>query len=140
VWPRRWIALAERLQINSVSCVNAAAQIAGLEALRGPQDAVETMRKAFDERRRAIVEELNEIPGFRCTTPKGAFYAFPNVTGTGQSSKVLADRLLDEAGVACLPGTSFGEHGEGYLRFSFANSLENIEEALRRMRELLGGG
>jgi len=137
VWPRRWIALAERLQINSVSCVNAAAQIAGLEALRGPQDAVETMRKAFDERRRAIVEELNEIPGFRCTTPKGAFYAFPNVTGTGIPSKKLEEMLLNQAGVSCLAGTSFGAMGEGFLRFSYANSLENIREGMRRVRECL---
>ena len=137
VWPRRWIALAERLQINSVSCVNAAAQIAGLEALRGPQDAVERMRQAFDERRKLIVAELNDIPGFRCTTPKGAFYAFPNVQGTGVRSRELETKLLQRAGVSCLAGTSFGALGEGYLRFSYANSTEQIREGMRRVRECL---
>ena len=137
VWPKRWIAHAERLQINSVSCVNAAAQIAGAAALQGPQDAVETMRKAFDERRRAIVAELNEIPGFRCTVPKGAFYAFPNVSGTGIGSKKLEEMLLEQAGVSCLSGTSFGAMGEGFLRFSYAASLETIREGMRRVRECL---
>ncbi len=137
VWPRALIAAAERLQINSVSCVNAAAQIAGMEALRGPQDAVEKMRKAFDERRRLIVAELNAIPGFRCTTPKGAFYAFPNIAGTGIPSRELETMLLQRAGVSCLSGTSFGALGEGYLRFSYANSSENIREGMRRVRECL---
>ena len=137
VWPKRWIAMAERLQINSVSCVNAAAQIAGLEALRGPQESVETMRRAFDERRKVIVEELNDIPGFRCTKPLGAFYAFPNVTGTGIPSRKLEELLLNQAGVSCLSGTSFGAMGEGFLRFSYANSLENIREGMRRVRECL---
>jgi len=137
VWPEALIAHAERIQINSVSCVNAAAQVAGMEALRGPQDCVETMRKAFDERRRLIVKELGEIPGFRCTVPKGAFYAFPNVSGTGVSSRELETKLLQRAGVSCLSGTSFGNLGEGYLRFSYANSPENIREGMRRVREIL---
>ena len=137
VWPKALIAHAERLQINSVSCVNAAAQLAGMEALRGPQDSVERMRKAFDERRQLIVKELGSIPGFRCTTPKGAFYAFPNITGTGIPSKELETTLLERAGVACLAGTSFGASGEGYLRFSYANSPENIREGMRRVRECL---
>jgi aspartate/methionine/tyrosine aminotransferase len=137
VWPAQWIDHAERLQINTVSCTNAATQIAGVEALRGPQDAVETMRQAFDERRGVIVDELNSIPGFSCVMPKGAFYAFPNTTGTGVSSRELEHRFLNDAGVACLSGTSFGALGEGYMRFSYANSVDNIREGLRRVRECL---
>ncbi len=137
VWPSNLIADAERLQINTNSCSAAATQMAGLEALRGPQDAVDTMRAAFDERRKIIVEELNNIPGFRCLEPKGAFYAFPNTSGTGISSRELEDRFLNVAGVACLSGASFGHLGEGYMRFSYANSIENIREGLRRVRECL---
>lgn len=137
VWPAHLIADAERLQINCNSCSAAATQMAGLEALRGPQDAVEKMRLAFDERRKIIVEELNAIPGFRCLVPKGAFYAFPNTSGTGISSRELERRFLYDAGVACLSGTSFGHLGEGYMRFSYANSVENIREGLRRVRECL---
>jgi aspartate/methionine/tyrosine aminotransferase len=111
--------------------------MAGVEALLGPQDAVETMRKAFDERRKLIVEELNAIPGFSCVVPKGAFYAFPNTSGTGVPSRELEARFLNEAGVACLSGTSFGKLGEGYMRFSYANSADNIREGLRRVRECL---
>jgi aspartate aminotransferase len=137
VWPRALVAHAERLQINSNSCTNAAAQIAGMEALRGPQDAVDRMRAAFDERRRLIVDELNAIPGFRCILPKGAFYAFANVAGTGTRSRDLESQLLREAGVSCLSGTSFGALGEGFLRFSYANSTDNIREGMRRIRECL---
>ena len=137
VWPKALIAQAERLQINSASCTNAAAQMAGMEALRGPQDAVETMRRAFDERRKLIVSELQSIQGFRCTTPKGAFYAFANVGGTGIPSRELERQLLERAGVSCLSGTSFGALGEGYLRFSYANSADNIREGMRRIRECL---
>ncbi|MHC4892865.1 MAG: pyridoxal phosphate-dependent aminotransferase [Planctomycetota bacterium] len=133
LWPKDLIAHAERLQINSVSCPSAPVQVAGIEALRGPQDAVDTMMKAFDERRKAIVEGLNRIPGFSCVTPKGAFYAFPNITGTGLSASELQDSLLTQAGVAILAGTSFGALGEGYLRFSYASSMENIERALERV-------
>jgi aspartate/methionine/tyrosine aminotransferase len=128
---------AERLQINCNSCTNAAAQIAGMEALRGPQDAVETMRKAFESRRSVIVDGLNAIPGFRCVMPKGAFYAFPNTSGTGIASRELERRLLQEAKVSCLSGTSFGAQGEGYLRFSYANSEDQLREGLRRVRECL---
>jgi aspartate/methionine/tyrosine aminotransferase len=137
VWPRALMPHAERLQINTVSCTNAAAQIAGMEALRGPQDAVDKMRRAFDERRKVIVQELNAIPGFRCTLPKGAFYAFANTSGTGIASRELETQLLNQAGVSCLSGTSFGASGEGFLRFSYANSLDNIREAMRRIRECL---
>lgn len=123
-----------RLVTNSVSCTAALVQRAGLEALTGSQDSVAQMRAAFRERRDAIVAGLNAVPGFRCALPQGAFYVFPNVTGVGWSSKKLAEYLLNEAGVACLSGTSFGAAGEGYLRFSYANSLGNIEKALARIR------
>lgn len=137
VWPKALVEHAVRLAVNVHSCVNAAAQWAGIEALRGPQDAVEAMVRAFDERRRVIVEELNAIPGFRCPMPGGAFYAFPNITGTGLSSRELQDRLLEEAGVAVVSGTSFGIFGEGYLRFSYAASTEAIREACARIRRWL---
>ncbi len=137
VWPRQLVDHAERIQINCNSCTNAAAQIAGMEALRGPQDAVDAMRRAFESRRKVIVEELNKIPGFRCVMPKGAFYAFPNTSGTGIPSRELERKLLVEAKVSCLSGTSFGALGEGYLRFSYANSEEQIREGLRRVRECL---
>jgi aspartate/methionine/tyrosine aminotransferase len=137
VWPKQLIEHAERLQINCNSCTNAAAQMAGMEALRGPQECVERMRKAFDGRRAVIVRELNGIPGFRCTTPKGAFYAFPNTSATGIASRELERKLLQEAGVSCLSGTSFGAMGEGYVRFSYASSEETIVEAARRIRECL---
>ncbi|MFT7667712.1 MAG: aspartate aminotransferase [Planctomycetota bacterium] len=137
VWPDQLIAHAERMQINTNSCTNAATQIAGIEALRGPQDAVDRMRTAFDERRAIIVEELNKIEGFSCTTPKGAFYAFANTSGTGLSSAELETRFLNDAGVASISGSSFGHLGEGYMRFSYANSAENIREGLRRVRQCL---
>jgi aspartate aminotransferase len=137
VWPKALIDIAERLQINSNSCPSAPVQWAGVEALRGPQDAVDAMMRAFDERRRAIVAGLNQIPGFSCVTPKGAFYAFPNVTKTGFKSKELEVKLLNEAGVAILSGTAFGALGEGYLRFSYAASLDEIREALKRVKDCL---
>jgi aspartate aminotransferase len=123
-----------RLQTNANSCVAGVVQYAGLEALTGPQDSVGKMVAAFKERRDVIVEGLNNIPGLTCLKPRGAFYAFPNSTRTDWDSPRLADYLLNEAGVACLSGTAFGDAGEGYLRFSYANSLENIKEALRRIR------
>jgi len=137
VWPRRWIAHAERLQINSNSCASAPVQRAGIAALRGPQEPVEKMVRAFDQRRQAIVAGLNSIPGFSCVTPQGAFYAFPNIRKTGRSSKELENELLLDAGVATVAGTAFGKFGEGYLRFSYANSLEKIEQALERVRVTL---
>ncbi len=137
VWPASLVAAATRLAINCHSCVNAATQYAGIEALTGPQDSVDRMVAAFDERRGVIVEALNAIPGFRCTEPGGAFYAFPDITGTGMGAAELQDRLLAEAGVATVAGTSFGVHGEGYLRFSYANSTDNIRQAARRIRECL---
>ncbi len=137
VWPAALVEPAIRLCINDHSCVNAAAQYAGIAALEGPQNAVEEMRVAFDERRHVIVEELNTLPGFRCAEPGGAFYAFANIEGTGMTAKEAQDRLLEEAGVATIAGTSFGAHGEGYLRFSYASSVENIREAVRRIRACL---
>ena len=138
VWPSSIVDQAERLQINSTSCANAVTQVAAVEALRGPQDAVDAMCAAFDERRSIMHEELNAIPGFSCVLPKGAFYAFPNTSGTGIGSRELEERFLNDAGVACLAGTSFGALGEGYLRFSYANSIENIREGLRRVAANLG--
>jgi aspartate/methionine/tyrosine aminotransferase len=107
--------------------------MAGVEALRGDQSSVDHMREEFQKRRDMFVPALNRIKGFSCRTPHGAFYVFPNITGTGWKSKPLADALLEEAGVACLSGTSFGEFGEGYLRFSIANSMENLQHALERI-------
>ena len=121
------------LMTNSNSCTASFTQIAGIEALRGPQDSVDVMREEFRRRREVIVSGLNRIPGFKCRQPHGAFYVFPNIKGTGKSSRVLADALLAEAGVAALWGTAFGDWGEGYLRFSFANSVENIQKALERI-------
>jgi aspartate/methionine/tyrosine aminotransferase len=126
-----------KLQTNATSCTATFTQIAGVAALRGEQGPVERMVVEFRRRRDAIVEGLSRVPGFQCARPKGAFYVFPNITGTGYSSRALADKLLDEGGVACLSGTAFGEFGEGYLRFSYANNLDNIEEAVRRIQGLL---
>ncbi len=122
-----------RLMTNSNSCTASFTQVAGVEALHGDQSSVEHMRDEFQRRRDAFVAGLNQIKGFSCRMPKGAFYVFPNVTGTGWKSKALADALLEEAGIACLSGTSFGEFGEGYLRFSIANSMENLDRALEKI-------
>jgi aspartate aminotransferase len=138
VWPEALFAAAERLAINCHSCVNAAAQFAGIAALTGPREPVARMVAAFAERREMIVVALNGLPGFGCARPGGAFYTFPNVTGTGLEARALQGRLLEEAGVATIAGTSFGAFGEGYLRFSYANSREAIAEAIERIRQLLG--
>ncbi|MEK9722655.1 MAG: aminotransferase class I/II-fold pyridoxal phosphate-dependent enzyme, partial [Rhodospirillaceae bacterium] len=137
VWPKEFIEPATRLSINCHSCVNASAQYAGIAALTGPQDAVDAMVKAFDERRKVIMRELNQIAGFSCVEPAGAFYAFPNIAETGIASRDLQDRLLNEAGVAIISGTSFGAQGEGYVRFSYANSTENILKAIERIKAIL---
>ncbi len=137
VWPDAMVDHVTRLCINDHSCVNAATQFAGIAALEGPQDAVDTMLAEFDERRQFIVQALNELPGFRCADPGGAFYAFPNIEDTGLSSRAAQDLFLNEAGVATIAGTSFGAWGEGYLRFSYANSLENIEAAIERISDIL---
>jgi aspartate aminotransferase len=122
-----------RLMTNSNSCTASFTQVAGIEALRGPQDMVDDMRAKFKKRRDVMVAGLNKIKGFSCRVPHGAFYVFPNITKTGWPSKKLADALLEDASVAALSGTAFGDFGEGYLRFSVANSIENIEKALHRI-------
>ncbi|MCS7315011.1 MAG: pyridoxal phosphate-dependent aminotransferase [Bryobacterales bacterium] len=133
-----WLAAAvTRLMVNSNSCTASFTQRAALAALTGAQDCVQEMVAEFRRRRDAFCDGLNSLPGFRCARPQGAFYAFPNIEGTGLSSAELADRLLEEAGVACLSGTAFGSNGEGYLRFSYANSYENLMEALERMAAFL---
>jgi len=137
LWPKGLAELATRLAINYHSCVNAAAQYAGIAALQGPQDDVVRMVAEFDRRRLAIVDALNRLPGFRCVTPLGAFYAFPNIAGTRRSSRALQDALLEQVGVATIAGTSFGEYGEGYLRFSYAANLDAIEEAMKRIDKFL---
>jgi aspartate/methionine/tyrosine aminotransferase len=137
VWPASLVEHVTRLCVNSHSCVNAPTQFAGIAALEGPQDAVVKMVRAFDQRRRRIVPLLNALPGVSCVDPGGAFYAFPNITGTGLSARELQNRMLEDAGVATVAGTSFGIHGEGYVRFSYANSIENIERALARVGDLL---
>jgi aspartate aminotransferase len=139
VFPPELVPHVERLVSNSVSCTASFSQRAAVSALEGPQEPVNDMLDEFIARRRVIVNGLNQIPGVTCLEPDGAFYAFPNITGTGMSSRELADRLLQEAGVACLSGTAFGQYGEGYLRFSYANSVENIGIALERIGALLAG-
>ena len=132
-----WLANAvSQLIVNSNSCTAAFTQRAGLAALEGPQDCVAAMVEQFRQRRDVMVEGLSRIPGFRCSRPSGAFYAFPNVSATGMRCDELADLLLTEAGVACLSGTAFGAHGDGYLRFSYANSLTNIQDAIGRIGRL----
>jgi aspartate aminotransferase len=137
VWPKPWRDVARKLAVNSYSCVNASAQFAGIEALKGPQDSVGAMRAEFDRRRKAVTAGLNRLPGVSAVTPKGAFYAFPNVSRTGWKAKPLASALLQDAGVATIGGPDFGVYGEGYLRLSYANSLENIERALERIGDYL---
>jgi aspartate aminotransferase len=126
-----------RLMTNSNSCTCSFSQMAGIEGLTGPQDEPKKMVEAFRERRDVIVAGLNSLEGITCNKPKGAFYVFPNIKGTGKDEKWLADYFLAEAGVACLAGTSFGEYGKCYIRFSYANSVENIEKAISRMAEAL---
>jgi aspartate/methionine/tyrosine aminotransferase len=134
VMPLWLVEAVNKLMVNSNSCTASFTQRAGIAALNGPQEDPERMVSEFRRRRDVFVSGLNSLPGFRCPVPEGAFYAFPNIEGTGLSSKNLADALLNEAGVACLSGASFGEHGEGYLRFSYANSYENLMEAVERIR------
>lgn len=133
LFPAELVPAISKLMVNSVSCTSVAVQQAGIEALNGPQDAVARFREAFRARRDLIVEGLNRIEGITCVKPKGAFYAFPNISGTGRTSKRFADLLLEHFGVAALAGTSFGDAGEGYLRLSYANSEENLTKALDRI-------
>lgn len=137
VMPAWLVDPVNKLMVNSNSCTASMIQRAGMAALTGPQDAPLAMVAEFKRRRDAFIAGLNTIRGFRCQVPQGAFYAFPNIEGTGRTSKQLADELLYEAGVACLNGGSFGEFGNGYIRFSYANSFENLMEAVDRMRQYL---
>jgi aspartate/methionine/tyrosine aminotransferase len=137
IWPGKLYEYARKLAVNLHSCVNAPAQYAGIAALTGPQDASEKMVAEFDRRRKVVVEGLNRLPGASCATPKGAFYAFPNIKRTGWKAKALANALLEEAGVAIIGGPDFGILGEGYVRLSYANSTDNILKALERMRTFL---
>ena len=137
IWPQKLYDAARKLAVNSYSCVNAPAQFAGLAALTGPQDAVHAMVAEFDARRRLVVEGLNALPGVSAATPKGAFYAFPNISRTGWKAKPLASALLEQAGVATIGGPDFGVYGEGYIRLSYANSQANIRRALERIDEFL---
>ncbi|MDG2241894.1 MAG: pyridoxal phosphate-dependent aminotransferase [Rhodospirillaceae bacterium] len=136
VWPDALIDKVVRLAVNNHSCVNAPTQFAGIAALTGPQDAVDAMMIEFDERRKVIVSLLNDVPGFRCLEPGGAFYVFPNIEETGRTGKELQTEMLEVAGVAAVPGTSFGIHGDGFVRFSYANSLEKIRDAVERIGAL----
>jgi aspartate/methionine/tyrosine aminotransferase len=138
VMPVELAKMVAKITTNSTSCTAGFTQMAGVAALRGPQDSAEAMCREFDKRRKIIVDGLNSVKGFHCATPKGAFYAFPDIRGTGRKSKELEGALLDECGVACLSGTSFGAFGEGFLRFSYANSVANLEEAIRRLRAYFG--
>jgi aspartate aminotransferase len=137
VWPKSLYTAARKLAVNSYSCVNASAQYAGLAALTGPQDSVKAMVAEFDRRRQVVTEGLNRLPGVSAIAPRGAFYAFPNITKTGWKAKALASALLEETGVATIGGPDFGVYGEGYIRLSYANSTDNIRKALERMAEFL---
>ena len=137
VWPEQFIELVTRMAINSYSCVSAANQVAAIAALEGPHDFLEDMMKQFTRRRKLIVDGLNSIPGVTCNNPGGAFYVFPNVSGTGMTGEKFAEKCLYEAGVAIVPGTSFGKSAKNFVRFSFANSYENIEKALEKIKKIL---
>ena len=136
VMPEWLVTAVNKLMVNSNSCTASFTQRAGIAALNGPPDAVDRMVAEFRRRRDAFCKGLNQIPGFRCALPGGAFYAFANISGTGIPSKELADFLLNEAGVACLDGAAFGQYGESYIRFSYANSLENLTEAIERIQKV----
>ena len=137
VFPDFMMDAVTKLMTNSVSCTSVAVQMAGIAALQGPQDSVSEMMTEFRIRRDLVVEGLNNLPGVTCRTPGGAFYAFPNISGTGLDSRTFADRAMDEAGVALLSGTAFGEYGDGYVRISFANSQDNLRLAIDRLGEML---
>lgn len=139
IFPEWLVEPVSRLMTNSVSCTSVFSQMAAIAALEGPQDSVGTMMEEFTARRDLVVEGLNSLPGVTCKVPKGAFYAFPSISGTGLSSKEFADRALNEAGVALLAGTAFGAHGDNYIRISFANSRENLREGIERLRKMLVG-
>ena len=137
IMPEELAARITQIQINATSCTCTFSQVAGIEAIRGDQSASNKMIEEFKRRRDVIVDGLNRIPGISCLRPKGAFYVFPNIEGTGMKSQQMSDLLLEKAGVAGLPGTAFGSYGEGYMRFSYANSVENINKALERIEQTL---
>jgi len=137
VFPDFMINDVSKLVTNSVSCTSVFTQIAGIEALEGSQDFVSNMMKEFTKRREIVVDGLNSLKGIKCSIPKGAFYAFPNIKNTGMTSKQFADKALYDGGVALLPGTSFGEFGEGFIRISFANSIDNIQDGIKRLSTIL---
>jgi len=137
IWPDALYDAVRKLAVNCWSCVNAPAQYAALEALTGPQDCVSDMMKAFSTRREMVVSSLNAIPNVHCINPAGAFYAFPNISETGWQSKPLASALLERCGVATIGGPDFGIHGEGYIRISYANSVDNIERAIERIKAFI---
>ena len=138
VWPKKLVPHANKLLINSVSCVNAPSQFAGIAALDGPDDAIHEMMKKFDQRRKLIHEGLNNLPGVECSLPGGAFYVFPNVKGTGMNGSEFAKKCMHEAGVAIVPGIAFGKTSMDYVRFSFAASRDNISNALENIKKMLG--
>ena len=135
VWPKEYAHIAEQLNINSFSCTNTATQFAAIEALQGPQSSVELMVSEFDKRRKIMIKQLNEIKGFECSNSKGAFYLFPSIKKTGLKSNEMENILLNEIGIAAVSGNSFGKFGEGYIRFSYANSEDNIRLALQKIKE-----
>ena len=137
-WPKHLVEHVNKLLINSVSCVNAAAQFAGIAALDGPDDSIHEMMKKFTERRKLIHQGLNDLPGVECSLPGGAFYAFPNVKGTGMNGSEFCSKAMHEAGVAIVPGTAFGQTCKDYVRFSFAASRDNISQALENIKKMLG--
>ena len=137
VWPEQFIEPVTRMAINSYSCVSAANQVAAMAALDGPHDFLDDMMEKFDKRRKLIVDGLNSIDGITCNNPGGAFYVFPNISGTGLNGSQFAEKCLYEAGVAIVPGTSFGKSANDFVRFSFANSYENIEKALEKIKKIL---
>ncbi len=137
IMPKELAEVVAKLQTNVASCTASFIQIAGIEALTGPQQWVDDVVEEFRRRRDLIVDGMNSIPGFSCHKPLGAFYVFPNVTKTGIDSKTLANKILNEAGVACLSGHTFGKYGDGYVRFSYANSMQNIEKGIERIRKLM---
>ena len=136
-WPKNLIEHVNKLLINSVSCVNAAAQYAGIAALDGSDDSIKEMMRKFSIRRKLIHEGLNNLPGVKCSLPGGAFYAFPNVKGTGMNGSEFARKCMHEAGVAIVPGTAFGKSSTDYVRFSFAASRDNISQALENIKKIL---
>jgi aspartate aminotransferase len=138
VWPENLVPHVNKLLINSVSCVNAASQFAGIAALDGPDDSIHAMMKEFDERRKLIHKELNNLPGVECSLPGGAFYVFPKVIGTGMNGEDFVKKCMHEAGVAIVPGTAFGKTSGDYVRFSFAASKDNIRQALEKIQKMLG--